>query len=168
LVVCTQTYYRRFRGFEQPSQGKGADWEGNLITLEIYNARSRTTKFVPIFFDQQDEPFIPEPLRGKSYYLLDSEDDYANLYDFLTGQAGIIPGELGPLRSRAREPAEPLRFGNSHAIRGAISKLYGVADLPTALAADLAALKAKLLGGERHVATSGTGPRPRAPIGAIR
>src|SRR5437667_456356 len=40
LVVCTETYYRRFRGHEVPGKGKGADWEGALITQEIYEARS--------------------------------------------------------------------------------------------------------------------------------
>lgn len=30
LVVCTETYYRRFRGHEVPEKGKGGDWEGAL------------------------------------------------------------------------------------------------------------------------------------------
>jgi hypothetical protein len=45
LVVCTETYYRRFRGQEEPSKGKGADWEGNLITLEIYDRLSSRTRY---------------------------------------------------------------------------------------------------------------------------
>ena len=36
LLVCTETYCRRFRGHEQPDIGRGVDWEGQLITLEIY------------------------------------------------------------------------------------------------------------------------------------
>jgi len=32
LLVCTEIYYRRFRGHDDPDQGKGADWEG---TAEI-------------------------------------------------------------------------------------------------------------------------------------
>jgi TIR domain len=39
LLICTQACYRRFRGNEQPDIGKGVDWEGQLITLEIYNAK---------------------------------------------------------------------------------------------------------------------------------
>jgi hypothetical protein len=35
LVVCTETYYRRFRGHEVPGKGKGVDWEGALITQEL-------------------------------------------------------------------------------------------------------------------------------------
>jgi TIR domain len=34
LVICTETYHRRFRGHEVLGIGKGADWEGNLITAE--------------------------------------------------------------------------------------------------------------------------------------
>src|SRR5436853_5696260 len=64
LVVCTETYYRRFRGKEEPGKGKGVDWEGALITQEIYDARSKTLKFVPVLFSADHQPFIPEPLRG--------------------------------------------------------------------------------------------------------
>ena len=95
LVVCTETYYRRFRGREEQGKGKGADWEGNLITLQMYHVRSRTTKFAPVLFDSQDEQFVPEPISGHTHHLLNSEDSYAQLYAFLTGQAGVRPGELG-------------------------------------------------------------------------
>jgi tetratricopeptide (TPR) repeat protein len=111
LVVCTDTYYRRFRGHEKPGKGKGADWEGNLVTTEMYNAKSRSTKFVPVFFASQDEQFIPEPVSGHTRYLLNSQNNYGNLYAFLTGQAGVPRGELGSLKSLAHEPVEPLRFG---------------------------------------------------------
>jgi len=49
LVVCTETYYRRFRGHEEPGKGKGVDWEGALITQELYDSRRHTLKFVPVF-----------------------------------------------------------------------------------------------------------------------
>jgi hypothetical protein len=85
LVICTETYHRRFQGREEPNKGKGVDWEGSSITLELYDARSDTSKFVPVFFGPQDERFIPRPLSGHTHYLLSSEDNYAKLYDFLTG-----------------------------------------------------------------------------------
>jgi hypothetical protein len=28
LLICTETYYRRFRGHEVPDRGRGVDWEG--------------------------------------------------------------------------------------------------------------------------------------------
>jgi hypothetical protein len=49
--------------------------------VEMYNAKSKTTKFVPIFFELQDERSIPEPL-AQTHYLLSSENNYANLYAF--------------------------------------------------------------------------------------
>jgi SEFIR domain len=110
LVVCRETYYRRFRGHEKPATGRGADWEGNLITLEMYGAKSTTTKFAPVLFDGQNERFIPEPLRGHTQYLLNSEENYDKLYAFLVGQAGVSAWELGPVKTLARNPAEPLRF----------------------------------------------------------
>ena len=57
LVVCTETYYSRFRGHEQPDRGKGVDWEGALITQELYDARSSTLKFVPVLFDAANTGF---------------------------------------------------------------------------------------------------------------
>ena len=111
LVICTETYRQRFLGREEPDQGKGADWEGSLITSELYHSRSETNKFVPVLFDRRDEASIPRSLTSHTYYLLNSEENYAKLYAFLIGQAGVVPGELGSLKTRAREVVEPLTFG---------------------------------------------------------
>jgi len=67
LLVCTPTYYRRFRGHEGPGQGKGVDWEGAIITQGIYDARSTATRFIPVIFDPADAAQIPEPLRGPDW-----------------------------------------------------------------------------------------------------
>jgi hypothetical protein len=131
LVICTETYCQRFLGREEPDKGKGADWEGSLITLELYHTRSDTNKFVPVLFDRQDEPFIPRPLSGHTHYLLSSEDNYAKLYAFLTGQAGVVPGKLGALKTRAREAVEPLTFGGPGEATPAAGKLDGVLDRPS-------------------------------------
>jgi hypothetical protein len=131
LVICTETYRQRFLGREEPNKGKGADWEGSLITSELYHTRSDTNKFVPVLFNHQDEPFIPRPLSGHTHYLLSSEDNYAKLYAFLTGQAGVLPGKLGPLKTRAREAVEPLTFGGPDEETSAAGKLDGVLDRPS-------------------------------------
>lgn len=109
LLVCTETYYRRFRGQEEPDIGKGVDWEGAVITNALYDERNATLKFVPVLFDPADQPFIPEPVRG-SFYCLISESRYRDLYDFLRGQAGTEPRPLGQLRGNARNRGEPLSF----------------------------------------------------------
>jgi len=111
LLVCTKTYYRRFRGHEEPGKGKGVDWEGAVITQETYDARSAAIKFVPVLFDATDEDFIPEPVRGNNFYVLTSEKAYQKLYDFLLGQAGVEPGPIGEPKRKQRVRVKPLVFG---------------------------------------------------------
>jgi hypothetical protein len=130
LLVCTETYYRRFCGPGDPDQGRGVDWEGMLVTLELYHARSRTAKFVPVVFAPEDERFVPEELSGHTHYLLTSEDQYFQLYAFLTGQAGVVAGELGTLKALAREPVVPLRFGHAGVSKPLASKLNGTLETP--------------------------------------
>jgi hypothetical protein len=127
LLACTETYYRRFRGHEEPGKGKGVDWEGQLITFEIYQAKSRTTKFVPVIFASQDGEFIPEPLRDHPYRV-DSEESYQELYGFLTGQAGVPLPELGPAKQILRKDVEPLTFGGQGDKSSSTDKLDEVLD----------------------------------------
>jgi hypothetical protein len=115
LLVCTETYYRRFRGQDEPDKGKGADWEGQLITLDLYDAKSRTVNFVPILFSDQCKQFIPEPLRGVTHYLLDPGDDrsatdYSRLLAFFHGKAGVAPTPLGLPKEVASRRARPMVF----------------------------------------------------------
>jgi hypothetical protein len=110
LVICTETYYRRFRGHEELGKGKGVDWEGALITQEIYDKRSRTLKFVPVFLSDAVADWIPEPLRAIGYYALTSDYAYQNLYDFLLGQAGVEARPVGAVKTRPRKTGTPLTF----------------------------------------------------------
>ena len=113
LCVCTETYHRRFLGQEVPDKGKGVDWEGALVTQALYDARSRTNKFIPVLFARSDESHIPEPLRPQTHYLLDSEAGYQALYDALLDQAGVEPGAVGQLKRKPRATGQPLSFGDS-------------------------------------------------------
>jgi len=138
LLVCSETYYRRFRGHEVPGKGKGVDFEGSLITLEIYHARSKTLKFVPILFSEADESFIPEPLRGHNHYSPLSKRGYDELCDFLKGQAGVEPAPVGKLELRPRRQVAPLSFSGDPRI--APSRLSHTADKLFGRDADLARL----------------------------
>jgi hypothetical protein len=145
LLICTETYYRRFRGHEEPGKGRGVDWEGQLITLQIYNAKSHTTKFVPVIFDSQDREFIPEPL-SDHVYCLDSQESYQELYVFLTGQAGVPLPELGTIKKLSSKEVEPLTFGGPGEKASPVRKLDGVVDRPSRYPpreTDLTVLKSK-------------------------
>jgi tetratricopeptide (TPR) repeat protein len=126
LVVCTETYYRRFRGQDKPGRGKGADWEGALITQEIYDDKSRNMKFVPVMLAAGQEGFIPEPLGGRTYYELTSGDQYQALYSFLIGQAGVEPSPLGSVKPVPKRKVAPLQFGPAIAPATPIPTMIGV------------------------------------------
>jgi formylglycine-generating enzyme required for sulfatase activity len=98
LVVCTETYARRFRGREESGKGLGAQWEGAVITQEIYDAAARNTMFIPVLFRPDDSAYIPIVLRGATYYQLHTEQGYEALYRRLTNQPLIRKPELGRIR----------------------------------------------------------------------
>ena len=110
LCVCTETYYRRFRGREVPGKGKGVDWEGAWMTQSLYDARSVSTKFVPVLFAGTDAPHVPEPLRGQTFHVMDSDAGYQGLYDALLNQSGVVPGPVGSLKRKPRATGQPLSF----------------------------------------------------------
>ena len=114
LLICTETYYRRFRGHEAPGRGRGVDWEGAVISQEIYDARSKTTRFIPVLRTLEDERYIPEPVRGQSRYCLTDEQPYQDLYKALLGRAGYEPGPVGEPKPQKRPRVKPLTFGSAY------------------------------------------------------
>ena len=100
IVIATEAYNRRFRGQEEPSKGYGAQWEGAVITQELYNANGKNEKFIPIIFDHVDAGHIPLPLQGATHYNLSDPASYDELYFYLTHQLPYVPTPLGPIRLR--------------------------------------------------------------------
>lgn len=99
LMVCTETYKRRFEGSEPFGHGAGSKWEGAIITQELYDSEGRNIKFIPVVFDHDDIKHIPTEMRGGTYYILNSETEYDDLYRHLTNQPKAVKRELGRLRS---------------------------------------------------------------------
>ena len=50
VLVCTETYCRRFDGEEAPGQGRGVTWEGAVIRQTLYEAQARNDRFIPVMF----------------------------------------------------------------------------------------------------------------------
>jgi hypothetical protein len=98
LVVCTEPYLRRFEGKEEPGRGLGGQWEGFMITQDLYEAAANNEKFIPIVFSADDANFIPKPLRGSTHFRLESADGYDRLYRLITQQPLVPKPALGPLR----------------------------------------------------------------------
>lgn len=119
LVVCTETYLRRYEGREVAGKGLGAKWEGGFISQELYESQGRNSKFIPVVFSRDDVKYIPAEMRGGTYYILDSEAEYEDLYRHLTDQPKTIKRELGKLRSlqpleRKQDFSMPTAGGTEH------------------------------------------------------
>jgi hypothetical protein len=92
LVVCTPKYHRRFAGVEPG----GAQWEGAVITQELYDANGRNTKFVPVGFEPHERnSYVPAILRPWTYYNVATEAGYEDLYRLVTAQPKTIPNSIG-------------------------------------------------------------------------
>jgi tetratricopeptide (TPR) repeat protein len=107
LVVCTETYKQRYEGKAPAGEGKGAKWEGFIITLELYEAEGRNTKFIPVVFSPQDAQNIPLELRAATHYNLSAPEAYDNLFRHLTNrpahEKSPVAMQLRPMPPVARK-----------------------------------------------------------------
>ena len=103
LLVCTETYYRRVMGEEQPGKGRGADREGLLIDQALYDARGRNDKFIAVLFDSRDRAYIPDWLRLYTSYRVDTKKGYEQLYRRLTAQPDTLVAQPPPAGLVKRE-----------------------------------------------------------------
>ena len=95
LMVHTEPYYRRVMGEEQPDTGRGVKWEGHLIYQHLYDTEAVNLRFIPILLEGGRPQDIPDPVRGATYYRVDNELGYENLYRRLTNQPRAKKPELG-------------------------------------------------------------------------
>ena len=98
LVVCTENYEKRFKGQDEPGKGRGVKWEGAILTQELYEAEAKNEKFIPVVFYSKDVEYIPVVIKGATYYTLDTNQGYDNLYAHLTYQRLILKPEIGKIR----------------------------------------------------------------------
>jgi hypothetical protein len=102
LVICTETYCRRFNGQEEEGKGLGARWEGAIITQRLYEQAGNNAKFIPVAFSSEDAQHVPELLKPTTRYSLNDEAQYDELYRRLTNQPAIPMPPLGSIRRLPR------------------------------------------------------------------
>jgi hypothetical protein len=118
ICVCTELYSAHVMGRGGGSRPSGVDWEGSIITNELYACNNRTDKFVPVAFSGQDAAHVPTFLISRTCHVLDSEANYLRLYDSLMAQAGVEPGEVGRLNRKRRRVVDPLQFPDASTALG--------------------------------------------------
>jgi hypothetical protein len=95
LVVCTQTYLKRFKG-EDTEAGRGVNFEGVIIAQEMYDAFQHSTKFIPVIPDDGNIDHVPLVLKGKSSYQFVSQ--FETIWRVLADQPSVSPKPLGELK----------------------------------------------------------------------
>jgi hypothetical protein len=104
LVICTETYNRRADGKESPGVGHGANWEGLLITQQIFEDAGRNNKFIPVLLREYDALHVPKFLKPYSRYCVETPKGLEDLYRRLTAQPAIVKPPLGPLKDLSGQP----------------------------------------------------------------
>lgn len=96
LLICTETYERRFDGEEEFGTGRGVTFEGFVITQMIYASQGKHNKFLPVVLVSSDLGHIPDLLQGYTNYDLSAAKGFERLYRRLTHQVPPPPplGEL--------------------------------------------------------------------------
>src|SRR5215470_15917231 len=101
LIVCTETYLRRFLGEEEPGKGKGVTFEGYIITQELYDAQGKNKKFIPVVFSSPAREYVPDILRGPTSYDVSNSGEFNELYwAGILGQPKATPAALGKIENR--------------------------------------------------------------------
>lgn len=123
LMICTETYLRRFRGKEN-NIGKGVSFEGTVISQNLYDSYQQNTKFIPIIPEGGDLDNVPTPLKSFSTYSL--PEKYDNLYRYLTTQPEHIAPPVGKIQAMPIATPKNEMLGNySHSIPSSKPNLTG-------------------------------------------
>jgi hypothetical protein len=108
LVVCTETYARRFDGKEEPGRGAGVAFEGFVITQSFYGDQSKNVKYIPVVFSSDNFVHIPKLLAAFTIYDLSKPEHYERLYRRLTDQPFVTKPGLGEVATMPRRRTPPL------------------------------------------------------------
>ena len=103
LVLCEETYNQKLYS---EKKGKGVVWEANIVYQMLYDSAAETNKFIAAFFDENDQQYIPTPLKPYTYYNLSDEKQYERLYWRFRGVTNSKKpplGELKPLPEKKRK-----------------------------------------------------------------
>ena len=89
-IVCSETYLKRVMGKEKPGVGLGVLWEAKIIYNHLYSETDACAKFMPILPLDGSQANIPWPLRGHTYYEIDTPGGYARFCRYVKGDLPVI------------------------------------------------------------------------------
>ena len=107
LVLCNKSYYDKFYS---DNKGKGITWEVSIIYQYLYDANAETRKFIPVFFEDGEEQYIPTPIKSFTFYNIGTEEGYDKLYWRLRGVQKTQKPPLGKLRPLPEKERKTMFF----------------------------------------------------------
>lgn len=129
IVVCTESYSRRWNNQEQPGTGLGAQWESLLTRQWLYESPAVNNKFVPVVFERSDLGHIPTPLRDVTRFVLPGD------FDLLVRRLlDLPPAQMPPVRTSLAPIALAPGF---FALSGASAQQVGIRDEEETLLSNL-------------------------------
>lgn len=108
LVVNSKSYFEKC--YSDSSKGKGISWEVNLVYQHIYDASTTNTKFIPVFFEKEEEQYILTPLKSFTFYNVGEKDGFDKLYWRLRGISKTQRPPLGKLRPLPHKEQKTMFF----------------------------------------------------------
>lgn len=106
LIVASREYYEKY----YKNGGKGVTWEVSIIYQHLYDSGAKTSKFIPVFFNDEDVQYIPTPIKQFTYYNVGTSAGYEKLYWRLRGIKKTEKPELGKLRPLPRKEQKTMFF----------------------------------------------------------
>jgi len=108
LVVSSKSYYEKC--YLEAKKGKGISWEVNIVYQHIFDASSQNTKFIPVYFNADDEQYILTPLKPFTFYNIGEQNGFDNLYWRLRGVTKTQRPPLGKLRPLSEKEQKTMFF----------------------------------------------------------
>jgi hypothetical protein len=87
VLVCTETYCRRYQQDEASGIGLGAVCEGRTIRQLLYAAGGNNSKFRAVVFVPEDQNHVPPGLRDYQRFALYTQNGYSELLGWLKPSA---------------------------------------------------------------------------------
>lgn len=110
LVICSKTYFEKC--LPDSFIGKGVAWEVNIVYQYIYDNYSENKKFIPVFFNKEDEDYILTPLKSFTYYYIGTDTGYDKLYWRLRGVSSVQKPTLGKARPLPQKERKTMFFSS--------------------------------------------------------
>ncbi|MDF2908284.1 MAG: hypothetical protein K0R34_3605 [Herbinix sp.] len=96
LIVSSKSFYEKC--YSESNKSKGISWEVNIVYQHIYVASTINTKFIPVYFDKDEEQYILTPLKSFTFYNVGEKEGFDKLYWRLRGISLTQKPPLGALR----------------------------------------------------------------------